>query len=67
MKAALTTLNDHLDGRDWMVGRGVTVADLSCCSYLFYHRALHVRPDRLAEYRPLAHQYLVASGLEAPL
>ena len=35
-KAALTTLNAHLDGRDWMVGRGVTLADLSCCSYLFY-------------------------------
>lgn len=36
LKAAYTVLNDHLEGRDWIVGDGVTNADLSCCGYLFY-------------------------------
>lgn len=36
VKAACTTLNDHLTGRDWNVGRYVTVADLSCCGYLWH-------------------------------
>lgn len=36
LKATYATLNDHLDGRDWMVGDGVTNADLSCCGYLYY-------------------------------
>ena len=34
--SAYKTLNTHLDGRDWIVGRSVTNADLSCCSYLYY-------------------------------
>jgi len=36
MKGALKVLDTHLTSRDWIVGRGVTNADLSCCSYLFY-------------------------------
>jgi glutathione S-transferase len=36
LKAAFTVLNDHLAGRDWIVGQGPTLADLSCCSYLYY-------------------------------
>ncbi len=36
LKAAFTTLNAHLEGREWMVGNSITNADLSCCSYLFY-------------------------------
>ena len=36
LKAAYTTLNAHLAGRDWIVGQGLTNADLSCCGYLFY-------------------------------
>ena len=36
LKAAYKVLNDHLDGRDWIVGDGVTIADLSCCGYLYY-------------------------------
>ncbi|WP_136441238.1 glutathione S-transferase family protein [Pacificoceanicola onchidii] len=36
LKAAYTVLNAHLDGKDWIVGNGVTNADLSCCGYLFY-------------------------------
>lgn len=36
LKAAYTVLNDHLAGRDWIVGGGPTIADLSCCGYLYY-------------------------------
>lgn len=36
LKAAYAVLNAHLQGRDWIVGDGVTNADLSCCGYLFY-------------------------------
>ncbi len=36
LKAAYTVLDRHLDGRDWIVGDGITNADLSCCGYLFY-------------------------------
>ncbi|MEO1537347.1 MAG: glutathione S-transferase [Pseudomonadota bacterium] len=35
-KAALQILDHHLTQRDWMVGRSVTNADLTCCGYLFY-------------------------------
>ena len=35
-KAALQVLDKHLTQRDWMVGRSVTNADLTCCGYLFY-------------------------------
>ena len=36
LKAAYTVLNDHLAGRDWITGEAVTIADLSCCGYLYY-------------------------------
>ncbi|WP_299969026.1 glutathione S-transferase family protein [uncultured Roseobacter sp.] len=36
LKAAYEVLNDHLQGRDWIVGDGITNADLSCCGYLYY-------------------------------
>lgn len=36
LKAAYDVLNRHLDGRDWIVGNGLTNADLSCCGYLYY-------------------------------
>ncbi|MEM8631072.1 MAG: glutathione S-transferase [Pseudomonadota bacterium] len=35
-RAAYAVLNAHLDGRDWIVGDGITNADLSCCGYLYY-------------------------------
>ena len=34
--AAYKILEGHLEGRDWIAGRNVTIADLSCCSYLYY-------------------------------
>lgn len=36
LKAAYQVLDTHLAGRDWIVGDGVTHADLCCCGYLFY-------------------------------
>lgn len=36
LKAAYQVLDGHLAGRDWIVGDGVTNADLSCCGYLYY-------------------------------
>lgn len=36
LKAAYTVLNDHLAGRQWIVGDAPTIADLSCCGYLYY-------------------------------
>ncbi len=36
LKAAYAILDKHLEGRDWIVGDGVTNADLTCCGYLFY-------------------------------
>lgn len=35
-KAAYAVLDSHLAARDWIVGQGPTIADLSCCSYLYY-------------------------------
>jgi len=36
LTAAYGLLNDHLEGRDWIVGDEMTNADLSCCGYLYY-------------------------------
>lgn len=36
LKAAYQVLEAHLQGRDWIVGDGITNADLSCCGYLYY-------------------------------
>ncbi|MBS9717099.1 glutathione S-transferase family protein [Pseudohalocynthiibacter aestuariivivens] len=36
LKAAYATLNAALEGRSWLVGDSVTIADLACCGYLFY-------------------------------
>ena len=36
LKAAYHTLNAELTNKDWLVGDQMTIADLSCCGYLFY-------------------------------
>jgi glutathione S-transferase len=36
LKAAYGVLDAHLEGRDWIVGHGLSHADLCCCGYLFY-------------------------------
>lgn len=39
LKAAYHVLETHLTRQDWIVGAGPTIADLSCCSYLYYPEA----------------------------
>jgi glutathione S-transferase len=36
LKVAYGVLNGHLAAHDWIVGEGPTLADLSCCGYLYY-------------------------------
>jgi glutathione S-transferase len=36
LKAAYTSLNAHLEERNWIVGDALTNADIACCGYLFY-------------------------------
>lgn len=36
LKTAYTVLDAHLSGRDWIVGTAPSIADLSCCAYLYY-------------------------------
>lgn len=36
LRAAYGVLDTHLAGRAWIVGDAVTIADLSCCGYLYY-------------------------------
>ena len=36
LKTAYTVLNTHLDGRNWIAGPALSIADLSCCGYLYY-------------------------------
>lgn len=36
VKAALGVLESELRKRDWLVGDGPTMADFSCCAYLYY-------------------------------
>lgn len=34
--AAFKVLDEHLKGREWIVGSGPTIADTACCGYLYY-------------------------------
>ncbi|RMD50052.1 MAG: glutathione S-transferase family protein [Alphaproteobacteria bacterium] len=36
LNSAYRLLDQMLDGRPWLVGDGPTMADFSCCGYLFY-------------------------------
>ena len=35
-RAALGLLDNHLAGRNWIVGEAMTIADLSCAGYMFF-------------------------------
>jgi len=36
LKSVYKVLDQHLEGRDWMVGEAPTLADFACCGYLYY-------------------------------
>lgn len=36
VRGAYQVLDTHLAGRDWIEGDAVSIADLTCCGYLFY-------------------------------
>ncbi len=36
LKAAYTVLNTHLESREWVATDSPTMADISCCGYLYY-------------------------------
>ena len=36
LAGALKVLDSHLDGRNWLAGDDITIADIACCSYLYY-------------------------------
>ncbi|MGC9370218.1 MAG: glutathione S-transferase family protein [Paracoccaceae bacterium] len=36
LKSVYKVLDQHLEGRDWMVGDAPTLADFACCGYLYY-------------------------------
>jgi len=67
VQAAIKTLDTHLEGRDWVVGDGLTNADLSCCGYLYYpepfgfvredHKNIDAWLTRLSEQPGWKHPY----------
>ncbi|MGR3491577.1 MAG: glutathione S-transferase family protein [Shimia sp.] len=75
LKGALDTLNRHLQGREWIVGESLTVADISCCSYLYYPEpfgfdradwpAIDAWLDRIAETPGWKHPYDLMPGSPA--
>ena len=46
VRAALTTLEQHLEGRDWMAGNAPSLADTACCGYLYYPEPFGFERDR---------------------
>lgn len=43
--AALKVLDQHLDGRDWIAGPSMTIADISACGYLYYPEPFGYDPE----------------------
>ncbi|SMO58856.1 glutathione S-transferase family protein [Paracoccus laeviglucosivorans] len=44
--AALATLDKRLQDRSWLAGDKPTIADLSCCGYLFYPEPFGFTPEK---------------------
>lgn len=36
LASALKVMETHLDGRSWLAGEDITIADIACAGYLFY-------------------------------
>ncbi|MDA8586451.1 glutathione binding-like protein [Rhodobacteraceae bacterium] len=45
LAGAYSVLDKHLTSRDWIAGRNVTNADLTCCGYLFYDEPYGFKRD----------------------
>ncbi|HEY7788485.1 MAG TPA: glutathione S-transferase [Casimicrobiaceae bacterium] len=75
-EGAWAVLNAHLDGRRYVVGDRLTIADLSLCGYLFWpeeigvdwndYRHLHAWLDRIREEPGWVHPYALMPGHPRP-
>jgi glutathione S-transferase len=73
--AALKVLEDHLATRDWIVGNGPTIADLSCAGYIFFLDEVDLTPgpavsrwaDRIAALPGWRHPYDLMPGHPIPV
>jgi glutathione S-transferase len=75
LKAAYRVLDVHLEGKEFIVGRNLTNADLSCCGYLYYTEPFGFDRiewpnidrwlDRLAELPGWKHPYDLMPGSPA--
>lgn len=75
LRGSFQTLDDHLGARAWVVGDGPTIADLSCCGYLYYPEPFgfdradwpHIDAwlDRIAALPGWAHPYDLMPGSPA--
>ena len=45
-RTAMGILDRHMASRDWIVGDGISIADLSCAGYMFYIDEVPVDWDR---------------------
>lgn len=76
MKSTFKVLNNHLDGRSWMVGDTPTIVDLSICGYLFWpdefgmtwdnHAAIAAWLDRIKGLDGWVHPYELMPGHPLP-
>ncbi|MBL6426486.1 MULTISPECIES: glutathione S-transferase family protein [Maritimibacter] len=74
-KAALGVLEAELATRDWLVGDRLTMADISCCAYLYYpepfgferadYPAISAWLDRISETPGWKHPYDLMPGSPA--
>lgn len=65
-RTALGVLDGRLAGRDWIVGDGPTIADLSCCGYLFYPGEIAYDPDAYPAVRAWTARIAALPGWREP-
>lgn len=64
--AALATLERHLQERVWLAGDQPTIADLSCCGYLFYPEPFGFSPERHPAIDAWLHRISALPGWKHP-